>query len=487
MSDNSDAHIDAKRVIADAVEDARDGPLDPERLESIRQLLLTSPEARRYYLEFNALSHLLASEKTLPATIDAGTGPCEMSGGDRSEESGALQCCSEIVATSSDSRVVHESKSAMRTRFFSAAKVLGIAAAALVLLALSILLQNREQPRGHSRVIASLEEINGNVSVKTADAGVRYVQSRVEIKSGDTIGTQGASSSVVVLYPDGTRLLVVGSTALTCSVNGHKSVVLHGGTLFATVAPQPKTGPMLVATPQVKLQVLGTRFSLEATADQTGVSVNEGRVRLTRLSDGKSVDVPAGQRVVSNMQSELALQKIPTAPVDWSEDFESGLPAGWEMGKFVTDDLPPASKGAVQAVRLLYREDVLFQIESTQNWAHGLFMAHEDSHLHFTFKMHKPGWFNIFICTRTATDPPAFSSNYLFDDRAWFPSEPGKWSTVSIPLTKFRRLSWGQESIDEVIPFHLLFSSPEGDRGLVIDRVWVTGAGTGIVETKDVE
>lgn len=485
MSDNNDAHIETRRVIADAVEDARDGPLDPERLESIRQLLLTSPQARRHYLEFNDLSQLLASSNISPAIIDMGSEPGAARGGDRSEQSGLLQGSGPNGATVWNARVVHESKSTT-TRFFSATRVLGTAAVVVIVLALIIPLKNGERTEPH--VIASLEQVNGNVNVTTAGAEARSIESGIKITTGDTIRTQGALSSVVLLFPDGTRLLLVGSTTLTCSDDGQKSVVLHRGTMFASVTPQPANAPMLIATPQDRVQVLGTRFSLEASDEETDVCVNEGLVKLTRLSDGKSVEVPAGQRVVSNVQSELGLQKIPKSPVEWSADFESGLPVGWDTGKFVTDDLPPGSKGAVQAVRLLYRKDVLFQIESTKNWAHGLFTAHKDSHLHFTFRMNKPGWFNIFICTRTNnSDAPAFSSNYLFDDRGWFPSDPGKWSTVSIPLTNFRRLSRGDESIDEVTPFHVLFSSPEGDRGLVIDRMSITRGGPGFVEVQGTE
>ena len=113
--------------------------------------------------------------------------------------------------------------------------------------------------------------------------------------------------------------------------------------------------------------------------------------------------------------------------------------------------------------------------------------VHEDSHLHFTYKMQKPGRVNIFVLTRTEDERPAFSSNYQFDKHQWWSPNAGEWRTVTIPLAKFRRLSPGRAPIRRVIPFQVLFSSPEGDRGLVIDRMWVTRGGPGVVETKPVK
>ncbi len=59
---NSDP-LDVKRFIADAIEDARDGALDDRRLEEIRQLLVSSSEARRIYLKHNQFSRMLAAEE----------------------------------------------------------------------------------------------------------------------------------------------------------------------------------------------------------------------------------------------------------------------------------------------------------------------------------------------------------------------------------------------------------------------------------------
>lgn len=58
---NGNSH-DIQRLIADAVEDSRDGQLDDERLEEIRILLRTSSEARKAYLKHNQFTRLVAAE-----------------------------------------------------------------------------------------------------------------------------------------------------------------------------------------------------------------------------------------------------------------------------------------------------------------------------------------------------------------------------------------------------------------------------------------
>jgi ferric-dicitrate binding protein FerR (iron transport regulator) len=70
-----------------------------------------------------------------------------------------------------------------------------------------------------------------------------------------------------------------------------KHVRLHRGSLVADVAPQRI--PMVIVTPQAEARVLGTRFTLSSGA-VTRLEVTEGRVRLTRLSDGKVFEVGAG-------------------------------------------------------------------------------------------------------------------------------------------------------------------------------------------------
>jgi ferric-dicitrate binding protein FerR (iron transport regulator) len=372
-----------------------------------------------------------------------------------------------------------------RAHPFRIAGVLVLAAAGVLLaVALGVFWLNRE--REQPAAVASLERINGTVHVTTAAGEVRPVSAGIQVEPGDTVRTEGAQSSVVLVSPGGTRFSLAGTTSLTFSESRRESITVHGGSLFAAVAPQPPGQALVVLTPQARAEVLGTVFSLRATDDETEVSVTEGRIRLTRLSDGQTVEVVSGRRAVSNAEGVLVFEDIPRAPEDWSVDFEHGLPEGWTSGTFINDGLPPGSKGAVRAVRATRREGVFFQVVTASEWNYGLFQVHEGSHLHFTFRMSRPDWLNVILSARTTDgDPPVFTSNYLFDEFPWQRLEPQRWYTLSIPLAQFRRLSaGGSKPFEGEVPFQLLFSSTEPDRGLVIDRMWITRGGPGAVELR---
>lgn len=459
--------MDVKRVVADAIEEARDGALDREHLERVRNLLLTSEEARKYFLEQNALSHGL--------TFDV----VEVGGAEQSYDP---------VATDDGKRNSHRRFGLMHRHRRTL-----VAIAVLLLLSTFYLIvefSEKETAEKQPVVVASLERMSGRVSLITRDAKVRVVESTIKIEPGDTVRTQSSLSSAVLRYPDGTRLSLVGRASLTVVGRESKSVVLHGGTVFASVASQPDDRPMRLTTPRDTLHVPGTKFSLAASADATDLSVLEGHLRLTRLRDGKSVEVPEGQNVISDIATELSLRKSPGAPDFWRADFEAGIPTGWERGTFVSNHLPEGARGGVRA-QLGSDDDggKSYAIVSNDHWHRGMFSVHRDSHLRIVFKMQAQRWVNIFLITRTRdSDSPKFANNFLFDKFPFHKVKPDRWYSITIPLSEFKRLPGHTNlTLAELLPFQLVIHSDEPDRGLVIDRIEVTKGGSGVVELALVE
>ncbi|MCI0460415.1 MAG: sigma-70 family RNA polymerase sigma factor [Gemmataceae bacterium] len=195
-----------------------------------------------------------------------------------------------------------------------------------------------------------------------------------------------------------------------------------------------------------------------------------------------------GGEVVRPERAAADAQPPIVPPVVWEEDFENGLPKDCS-GRFVQDGLPRGSRGAAAAVRMdRGTEGVFFQIATPKLWDQGLFAVQNDSHFHFTFKMDRPGWMNVFLIARHGGHKGQHSGNYLFNDPHFWPRQPGQWRTLSIPFAQFRRAGSGQgppPSATEV-PYMVLFSSL-ADRGLVIDRMWVTRGGPGVVQCQDVD
>jgi ferric-dicitrate binding protein FerR (iron transport regulator) len=364
-------------------------------------------------------------------------------------------------------------------------RIIGMAAAAIVgvvVLAMSLFVQ----PNADAKMIGTLVNVTGDVRIKDNDGQIHVVEAAAPIEQGDTVSTRGSESSTVLAYLDGTRLTLVGSTSVTFQENGTRSVVVHEGTLAAAVQPQSAKKPLLLTTPSARLHVLGTRFQVEAGENRTDLSVTEGRVRLVRTRDSKVVDVTEGKFASVTDKNGLVVEDIPSLATSWEHDFESGLPDGWIDGEWMSDGLPPGSRGAVKAT---FRQETdewsYVNITTNDGWLRGLFDITKDSHLHFTFKIAKRGWINVFVITRTPDpDAPLFSGNYLYDN---FPSvRRGEWHTATIPLAMFKRIHRGKVPIDEVIPYRIAFNSDQ-DRGLVVDRIWVTPDGPGEVVVRKVE
>ena len=88
--------------------------------------------------------------------------------------------------------------------------------------------------------------------------------------------------------------------------------------------------PMLIVTPTSRLEILGTQFNVDAESSSTVVTVNEGRVRVTRLSDESVVEVPANHRVVAaaSRQSDFKVTTRPRSVTVWQSRLPSGIVYG---------------------------------------------------------------------------------------------------------------------------------------------------------------
>ena len=124
---------------------------------------------------------------------------------------------------------------------------------------------------------------------------------------GDLLRTPENVTAVISYAPEPTRIAILPGTELRLTSLSHgKLFDLDLGKLEATVARQSPFRPMLISTPQAKARVVGTRFTLTVMTNSTRLDVMEGKVRFTRLSDEKFVQVTAGHYAVAASRYELA-------------------------------------------------------------------------------------------------------------------------------------------------------------------------------------
>ena len=129
----------------------------------------------------------------------------------------------------------------------------------------------------------------------------------MRLQPGDVLRTPSTVTAVMGFVPEATRVTLQPGAELTLAEMSHgKHFDLRVGKIAASVARQRAFHPMTLTTPQAEARVVGTRFTLSATNNATRLEVTEGRVRLTRLSDGREVKVGAGHYAVVADKTELA-------------------------------------------------------------------------------------------------------------------------------------------------------------------------------------
>lgn len=156
---------------------------------------------------------------------------------------------------------------------------------------------------------------------------------RVNVSDGEklaagTLETLGETASAQLQFADGTIISLTGESELSFSEEDQKLLVLRKGSLSAQVKPQPHGRPMIVRTPSAEAEIVGTTFNLSARPDDTLLKVDEGLVKLKRLADGSSIDVPAQSSAVASLNSSLKLDPAvtPEPLTRWRFDFTSIVP-----------------------------------------------------------------------------------------------------------------------------------------------------------------
>lgn len=145
-------------------------------------------------------------------------------------------------------------------------------------------------------VVARVGQATGTVSLTREG---RALELSAGAAAGDVLRTADRKSAAALVYPDGTRVFLGPETSVRVAGGAAKELVLDRGRLRADVAAQPEGRPMTFRTPHGTAEVLGTVLLLSAGADSSRLTVEKGRVRLTRTGDGASALVTAGRTAVA--------------------------------------------------------------------------------------------------------------------------------------------------------------------------------------------
>lgn len=217
----------------------------------------------------------------------------------------ALRQAAESVLSQSPSR------SSRRARFGRVAVMAGLV---LAVVAIWLGINRLRYP-----TVAALTAVTGDV-IARANTRILKARSGRRLWSGMEIEASGGHSSAVVVWKDGSRMKLAGNTRLSIAVlDGRKRVALSIGMIDCDIRKQPQGKPLIISTPQSRLEIIGTHFRTRVTSSQATTEVTQGQVRVERVSDGKSVMLTAREKITVNGKSELEKEIF-----YWSDRFRGG-------------------------------------------------------------------------------------------------------------------------------------------------------------------
>jgi hypothetical protein len=176
--------------------------------------------------------------------------------------------------------------------------------------------KGQEAPQGTESMVATVERVEGSAAIVGKEERIP-AQARQGVPAGQGVET-GAKSSLVLKYPDGTRLELGGETVLRQLIDeGGKRLRVEKGAVKAQVAKQQKDQPMIFATPYGEAKVLGTILRLFVDLDPrkgTRLEVEEGKVELKNLA-GKAALIEGGHFAVAAAGTDLTTGSDPSAQI----------------------------------------------------------------------------------------------------------------------------------------------------------------------------
>lgn len=172
--------------------------------------------------------------------------------------------------------------------------------------------------------VGKITEDGGTIIKKSADGQLAYIttSSSSNPNASNTVKTPKGGQYQVIL-PDGSKVWLNAASSITYPAafsNNERRVKLTGEGYFeiTTVLKHNKKVPFIVETGKQKIEVLGTRFNVNAYDDESGIKTTliEGKVKV--VTDNETVILKPNQEF--NLRSEgISTKKVDVEPaIDWT-------------------------------------------------------------------------------------------------------------------------------------------------------------------------
>ena len=148
--------------------------------------------------------------------------------------------------------------------------------------------------------------LKGEVFLVTPTGRSIPARSGQKLFAEQVLRTGGEGSFAVIEYADKTRLELSPDTLVRLLPDNapankskrirSKKVFLKQGAVAAEVVEQPQGFPLVLTTPHAEIKVQQSLFSSASAVEATHIELEEGRLELTRTSDGQSIVVSRARK-----------------------------------------------------------------------------------------------------------------------------------------------------------------------------------------------
>lgn len=335
-----------------------------------------------------------------------------------------------------------------------------------------------------------IQHVAGTVEIVGSDGTARRGESGALIEPGDTIKTSGTSSATVT-WDNGSRVTLTRDASLQWPVDEAGEMLLNKGLAVVARTATADSAPIVFTTQHATVEVPEAEFVLATSDRRTDVTVRRGKASVKGF-DGVPVEVANGECGIASGQS-VEVRKGTATPDSWSEDFENGVPTGWQ-GTFVETELPEGSQGALQTTQARRGGgEACHQLWSYTDWEHGLAVVHPDTCLNFVYRFKTADTVQVLTLLRSPVpESPSYEVQILQptdvpEGERWWKVPANEWYTVSIPLSRLTNPVSLEHPSESFIATTFNFRAQNHACRLAIDRMWLERGTSEKIEFKPLQ
>ena len=162
----------------------------------------------------------------------------------------------------------------------------------------------------------------------------------------DLLGSPGAE----LRWTDGSTLRCDRAVRLRLTPDGMPE--LTDGTIDVMVAHRPRRAPFTVTTPRERIEVLGTRFSVDVSADGTGLTVAEGRVAIVARVGRREMAAGSRMFVAADGRAWKVVHRFFATDDSTRDALHAGTPGIWRGRDCLLAGAIPGSPSDAHQIRL---------------------------------------------------------------------------------------------------------------------------------------